>query len=157
MRSHFNVPINYAPDPLLALWANQQRKNYRNQVHGKKTQKSIREHNQKLMDIGFDFHVDPDASKEITGRKGSSSRKRKGSARAKGEAEGDDEAISEARKPAAKKSKSSDEKAIDEDAPLPPLHDDGDDLALLPPLPDGGLQDDSIDAHDDIDAVFADI
>ena len=109
----------------------------------------MREHNQKLTDIGFNFHVDPD--------KGSSSRKRKGSARANEEAVGNDEAISEARKPAAKKAKSSDDNAIDEDAPLPPLHDDdGLQDALLPPLHDGVLQDDSIDADDDI-AVFADI
>lgn len=151
MCSHFNVPINYAPNPNLAFWANQQRSNYRNQVHGKKTSKSVREHNQKLTDIGFNFLVDPD--------KDSSSRKRKGSARANEEAVGNDEAISEARKPAAKKSKSSDDtsNAIDEDAPLPPLHDDGGlQDALLPPLYDGVLQDDSIDAHDDI-AVFADI
>ena len=155
MYSHFNVPINYAPNPNLAFWSNQQRSNYRNQVHGKKTQKSVRERNQKLMDIGFNFHVDSD--KEITGRKGSSSRKRKSSARAEEEAGGGDEAISEARKPAVKKSKSSDDNAIDEDAPLPPLHDDDGGLAPLPPLHDGGLRDDSIDAHDDIDSVFADI
>lgn len=154
MRSHFNVPINYTPNPHLALWANQQRNNYRNQVHGKKTSKSVREHNQKLIDIGFDFHVDP--NKEVTGTKGSSSRKRKGSARNKEEAGGGDDAISEARKPAAKKSKSSDDNAIDEDAPLPPLDDDGLQDDLLPPLHDDGLQDDSMDTHDDI-AVFADI
>ena len=111
----------------------------------------MREHNQKLADIGFNFHVNPDQD--------SSSRKRKGSARAnEEEAAVNDEAISEARKPAAKKSKSSDDNAIDEDAPLPPLHDDGGlQDTLLPPLHDGVLQDDSINAHDDIAAVFADI
>lgn len=155
MCSHFNVPVNYAANLTLAMWANQQRSNYRNQVLGKKTSKSVREHNQKLIDIGFNFHVDPD--QESTGGKDPSSKKRKGSASTKEKGADDDDASSEARKPAAKKLKRSGDNDLDEGASLPPLHDGVFQDAPLPPLHDIGLQDNSIDAHDDIDAVFADI
>lgn len=157
MRSHFNVPINYAPNPSLSIWANQQRSNYRNQVLGKTIKKSMREHNQKLIDTGFNFHVDPD--EESTGEKDSSSRKRKkGSAPAKEGSAVDDEANSEATKPAAKRSKSSDEYAIDDDIdPLPPLHDGGLQDGLLAPPHNSDIQGEVIDDHDDIGVVFADI
>ena len=157
MRSHFNVPINYAPNPSLSIWANQQRSNYRNQVLGKTIKKSMREHNQKLIDTGFNFHVDPD--EESTGEKDSSSRKRKkGSAPAKEGSAVDDEANSEATKPAAKRSKSSDEYAIDDDIdPLPPLHDGDLQDGLLAPPHNSDLQGEVSDDHDDIGVVFADI
>ena len=58
---HFNVPINYAPNPSLASWANVQRSNYRSQVQGRNPKgKSVREQNQKLIELGFNFHVDPE-------------------------------------------------------------------------------------------------
>ena len=72
--SHFNVPINYAPNPSLASWANVQRSNYRSQVQNRNPKgKSVREQNQKLIELGFNFHVDPEGGaiveEESPGRK----------------------------------------------------------------------------------------
>ena len=73
---HFNVPLNYPPNPSLASWANVQRSNYRSQVQGRNPKgKSVREQNQKLIELGFNFHVDPEG--KAIGEEESPGRKRK--------------------------------------------------------------------------------
>lgn len=62
---HFNVPINYEDNPALATWAQQQRINYKNEQQGKcKYARRIIDHNRRLEEIGFNFHVDLDEEEE---------------------------------------------------------------------------------------------
>ena len=98
---HFNVPLNYPPNPSLASWANVQRSNYRSQVQGRNPKgKSVREQNQKLIELGFNFHVDPEGG--AIGEEDSPGRKRKHTT-----------ATADDTKPPAKRTKTSDDSGED--------------------------------------------
>jgi len=73
---HFNVPLNYEDNPALATWAQQQRINYKNEQMGKcKYQRRVIEHNRRLEEIGFNFHVGgdyfeaPEVTKKTKGKR----------------------------------------------------------------------------------------
>lgn len=70
---HFNVPLNYEDNAALATWAQQQRINYKNEQMGKcKYSRRVIEHNRRLEEIGFNFHVGGDyfeAPKKTKGKR----------------------------------------------------------------------------------------